>query len=115
MATERGRLLLLLASDEPQSAAALARAAREDPTETIRRLQQLVTQGLIVADTGAALAVYRLVRSPVPLSVPIAPPRVLVVDDELITRELVVEILEDEAYVAVALQSPATAQQLLEH
>jgi CheY-like chemotaxis protein len=115
MATERGRLLLLLASDEPQSAAALANAAHEDPAETLRRLQQLVTQGLIIADSGAALAVYRLVRSPAPLSVPIAPPRVLVVDDEVITRELVVEILEDEAYAAVALESPTTVRLLLEH
>lgn len=108
-------MLLLLASDEPQSAAALASAAHADPSETLRRLQHLVTQGLIVADTGAALAVYRLVRSPAPLGVPIAPPRVLVVDDEVITRELVVDILDDEAYTAVALESPTTVRLLLEH
>jgi CheY-like chemotaxis protein len=115
MATERGRLLLLLASDEPQSATALASAAHEDPGETRRRLQQLVTQGLIVADTGAAIAVYRLVRSPVPLSVPVAPPRILVVDDEAVMRDLVVEILDEEAYAAVALESPTTVRLLLEH
>jgi CheY-like chemotaxis protein len=115
VATERGRLLLLLASDGPQSAAALASASHDDPTETLHRLQQLVTEGFIIADTGAALAVFRLVRSSDPLTAPTAPPRVLVVDDDAIIRDLVVEILEDQAYAAAALESPTTARVLLEH
>jgi CheY-like chemotaxis protein len=115
VATERGRLLLLLASGGPQSAAALAETAHEDPAETLRRLQQLVTEGFIVADTGAAIAVYRLVRSPDPLAAATALPRILVVDDYAVTRDLVVEILQDEAYAVAALESPTTVPLLLEH
>jgi len=115
MATERGRLLLLLASGGPQNAAALARGARAAPAETLRRLQHLVNRGLVIADTGVAVAVYRLVRSADPLTAPTAPSRVLVVDGDAVTRELAVDILEDEAYVVAALERPTTAQLLLEH
>ena len=56
MATERGRLLLLLASDKPQSAAALANAAHEDPAE--------MRLGLVLTDTFDRCREPRSSKSP---------------------------------------------------
>ena len=115
MANESGRLLLILASRDPQTAVQLARLAHEDPAETLRRLHQLVTWGFIVADTAEDFALYRLIPRRDTALVPTAAPRILVIEDDLVVRELVVTILEDENYAVLASEAPAAAQPLLEH
>ncbi len=56
--SDAGRLLLLLASREPQTVAQRTAATDLPPTEALRQLQHLVEQGFIVLATAAAVAVH---------------------------------------------------------
>jgi CheY-like chemotaxis protein len=111
--TERGRLLIVLASQEPQTAVELAQRAGQDPVAVLRHLQRLVTQGFVLVDTGDALALYRLRPRQAPLTPETAPGRILVVEDDVILRDLVVEVLEEENYAVLAAETLAAAQELL--
>jgi CheY-like chemotaxis protein len=115
MTTESGRLLTILATHEPKTAAQIARLAKQDPAVTLRRLEQLVTWGFVVADAGAALALYRLGPRHDLARVPTAARRILVIEDDLIVRELVVTILEEENYAVITSDTPVAAQPLMEH
>ena len=115
MTIESGRLLIILGTRTPQTAAQLARLARQEPGETLRRLQQLVHWGFIVADTRADCALYQLSTYRGTPHAPAAPQRILVIEDDLIVRELVISILEDENYAVIATETPLAAQPLLEH
>src|SRR3954466_9081511 len=115
MATDRGRLLLLLASRDLQTAAQLAGHAHQSPAETLRQLTQLVTQGFLVVVTGTAGAVYHLQPKHRRADTTDLAQRVLVVEDELFVRELMVRLLKDEHYVVIATQAPVDAVALLDH
>jgi CheY-like chemotaxis protein len=115
MTIEGGRLLIILGSGTPQTAAQLARLARQDPAATLRRLQQLMDWGFIVADTGNDFALYQLSPYQDSSRAPTAARRILVIEDDLMVRELVVSILEDENYAVIASQTAAAARPILEH
>ena len=83
MTIEGGRLLIVLGSGTPQTAAQLAGLARQDPGATLRRLQQLVDWGFIVADAGNDFALYQLSPYQDPPRVPAAARRILVIEDDL--------------------------------
>jgi CheY-like chemotaxis protein len=115
MTIESGRLLIILGSRTPQTAAQLARLTRQDRVETLRRLQQLVHWGFIVADTGDDFALYQLSPHRDSPHATTAARRILVIEEDLDVRELVVSILEDEEYAVIASETPVAAQPLLTH
>src|SRR5689334_3709257 len=102
MAIEPGRLLLLLASRDLQTAAQLAMQTDQPPADTLRQLQQLVTQGFLVVVTGTAGAIYHLQPKHSRADTTDSLQRVLVVEDNLFLRELAVTLLEDEQYAVLA-------------
>jgi DNA-binding MarR family transcriptional regulator len=61
-----GRVLLLLASRDPQSAEQIAATSRLSTAETVRQIRRLTDQGFIVAESSAdaEVSVY-VVPSPV--------------------------------------------------
>jgi CheY-like chemotaxis protein len=115
LAIERGRLLIILGSRTPQTAAQLSRLAREDRGATLRHLQQLVQWGFIVGDGGDDIALYQLSPHQDTLRTPTAARRILVIEDNIIVRELVISILEDENYAVIASETPVAAKPLLGH
>src|SRR5947199_10434578 len=107
MATEGGRLILLLASRDVQTAKQLAEASTLSLAETTRQLERLTTQGFIIASsTEGEPLVYRL--RPRDLAAEALEPhqRVLALDDDAALLELVVTVLEDEGYAVVAAATP---------
>ena len=117
MATIGGRLILLLASRDTQTAQQLANASALSLAEVTRRLAHLMTDGFVVLASapGTQPVVYRL--SPQGPPVPQLEPhqRVLVVDDEAVMLDLMMVLLEDEGYGVVAAAAPADAAELLHH
>ena len=115
MAVASGRLLLLLASRDLQTAAQLAAQIHQDPVTTLRQLQHLVTQGFVVVATGTEGAVYHLYPKRSRADTADRHERVLVVEDDQFVRELAVTLLEDEQYAVIATQAPVQAKTLLDH
>jgi CheY-like chemotaxis protein len=116
MATDRGRLILMLASRDVQTAKELSSASMLSLAEVTRQLETLITQGFIIAsDAGPEPAVYRL--RPKGTSAPTleAHQRVLILDDDSTLLELVVAILEDDDYAVIAATTPADGVALLNH
>jgi CheY-like chemotaxis protein len=113
LATETGRLLLLLASCDLQTAAQLANQIYQKPADTLRQLQQLVTQGFLVVVTGTPGAVYHLRPKHSRADTTDPQQRVLVVEDNLLLRDLAVTLLEDEQYVVISAAAPVDALGLL--
>jgi CheY-like chemotaxis protein len=114
MATNGGRLLLILTSRDAQSAAQLAQASGLSPAETLRQLQRLLDEGFIIAADDMDVTVYRLTPKDVQPDAPDLHPHILLVEDDLVIRELVVELLEDEGYAIIASAVPVDAAALLE-
>ena len=117
MATVGGRLILLLASRDTQTAQQLATTSALSLAEVTRQLAHLMTDGFVVLASapGTQPVVYRL--SP---KGPPAPPlephqRVLVVDDEAMLLDLMMVLLDEEGYGVVAAAAPADAAELLHH
>jgi CheY-like chemotaxis protein len=115
MATDPGRLLLLLASRDLQTAAQLAIQVQQAPLETLRQLQQLVTEGFLVVATGAEGTVYHLRPKHSRADTADLRERVLVVEQDHLVRRLAVMLLEEEQYVVITAQAPVDAMALLEH
>jgi CheY-like chemotaxis protein len=116
MATDRGRLILILASRDVQTAKQLASASTLSLAETTRQLEVLTTKGFIIAsDSGPEPAVYRLSPKGAPSETLEPNHRVLVLDDDASLLELVVEVLEDDGYAVVAATTPADGVDLLKH
>src|SRR5215217_7558505 len=116
MAIEGGRLILLLASQDVQTARQLAEASTLSLAETTRQLERLTTQGFIIASsTDGEPLVYRL--SPKELAVDALAPhqRVLALDDDAALLELVVTVLEDEGFAVLAAAAPSDGVALLQH
>jgi CheY-like chemotaxis protein len=116
MATEAGRLILLLASRDVQTAKQLAEASTRSLAETTRQLERLTTAGFIIASsTNGEPLVYRL--SPKKLHAESLEPhqRVLALDDDADLLELVVTVLEDEGYAVLAAATPTDGMALLQH
>jgi CheY-like chemotaxis protein len=116
MATAGGRLILLLASRDVQTAKQLADASTLSLAETTRQLERLTTQGFIIASRASGdPVVYRL--SPKEHSIASLEPhqRVLALDDDADLLELIMAVLEDEGYVVVAAATPSDGVALLEH
>jgi CheY-like chemotaxis protein len=116
MATDRGRLILLLASHDVQTAKQLASASTLSLAEVTRQLETLITQGFIIAsDAGPEPALYRLRPKRAPADTLESHNRVLILDDDATLLELVVAILEDEDYAVVAATTPADGVAVLSH
>ncbi len=115
MVAHGARLLLILTSRDAQSAEQLATASTLSPAETLRQLQRLIDQGfVIVGDDAGGVAVYRLTPMGGRADEPDPDRRILVVEDDLALRELVVTVLEDEGYAVIAARVPLDAAALLE-
>jgi CheY-like chemotaxis protein len=113
MVTNGGRLLLILTSRDAQTAAQLARASGLSPAETLRQLQGLLAEGFVVAGDDTDVRVYRLTPKDVPPDVADLHPHILLVEDDLVVRELVVGVLEEESYAVIAATVPVDAVPLL--
>jgi CheY-like chemotaxis protein len=97
------RLLLILASQDQQSAVQLAQASSLNPAETGIHLDRLIDQGFIIAADGAdGVIVYRLQPSDARRPAVGLHQRILVVEDDLVLRELMVTLLEDDGYAVIA-------------
>ena len=115
MTTHGARLLLILTSRDTQSAAQLTATGPESPSETLRELRRLVEWGfVVVVDDEAGVAVYRLTPTSGRADQSDPTRRILVVEEDLVLRELVVMVLEDEGYAVIAARVPLDATALLE-
>jgi CheY-like chemotaxis protein len=114
VATNGGRLLLILTSRDAQTAAQLAQASGLSPAEVLRQLQGLLDEGFIVAGDDTAVRVYRLTPKGAPPDARDLRPHILLVEDDLVVRELVVGLLENEGYAVIAAAVPVDAAALLE-
>jgi CheY-like chemotaxis protein len=115
MVANGGRLLLILTSRDVQTAAELAQASGLSPAETLRQLQGLLDDGFIVVGDETAVRVYRLIPKGARIDAPDLHPHILLVEDDLMLRELVVGVLEDDGYAVIAATLPVDAAALLEH
>jgi len=116
MTTNGGRLLLLLASSDVQSASQLATSGELGGAATLRQLQQLASEGfVVVTDDEAGLTLYRLTPKGVRLEELGRHQRILVVENDAVLRDIVVKILEHEGYVVIGASKPADAVTLLKH
>lgn len=116
MAMDSGKLILLLASQDVQTAQQLATRSTLSLAETTRQLQGLLTAGFILAsDPHAGLLVYRLAARDMSPTALAPEHRVLVIDDEIALLELVVTILEDDGYAVLAATTPVDGAGLLQH
>jgi CheY-like chemotaxis protein/biotin operon repressor len=114
LVADGGRLLLILTSRAVQSAAELAATSGLAPTEVVRQLQQLTEEGFIVAADDAGVRVYQLSPKRGQPTEPDLPQRILLVENELILREMMVTLLEAEGYAVIACAAPLAATTLLE-
>jgi CheY-like chemotaxis protein len=113
--TELAQLLLVLASRDIRTVVQLAAAGDLSPAETLRHLGHLVDRGFIVAARpGAGPAVYRLVPKDARVEGPDPHRRILLVEDDLLVRNLVTLVLEDAGYAVIAAGAPVDATALLE-
>jgi CheY-like chemotaxis protein len=110
-----GRLLLILISSDVQSAAQLAQASQLTPVQTLRQLEHLVDQGLIIADDEARIASISSRRWARGRKRWTACRRVLVVEDDLALRQLFVEMLDQEGYAVIGAGTLIEATTLLTH
>ena len=114
MSQHGSQLLLILAGRDHQSLAELAKASSLNPTETGIQLHRLIEQGFIVAaDDVDGVTVYRLQPKAVPPDALDPHERILVVEDELMLRELMVDILDDDGYAVIAAAVPGDATTIL--
>jgi CheY-like chemotaxis protein len=113
VATNGSRLLLILTSRDAQTAAQLAQASGLSPAETLRRLQGLLADGFIIAADDTDVRVYRLSPKGVRPEALDPHQHILLVEDDLMVRELVVGLLEDEGYAVIAAPIPADAVAIL--
>src|SRR5215208_4219572 len=114
MTMHGGRLILLLAGGDVQTAKQLASAATLSLAETTRQLDALITQGFVVAagESGEPI-VYGLKPKGAPSDALQPNERVLVIDDDMTLLELVVAVLEDEGHAVIAATTPANGVALL--
>jgi CheY-like chemotaxis protein len=114
MTSPEGRLLLILAGRDRQSAAQLATSSGLGPTETARQLQRLVDRGFIIAaDPVAGVAIYHLKPRAAQPDELDPNRRILLVESDEDLGELVTGMLEDEGYATIAADAPADAVALL--
>jgi CheY-like chemotaxis protein len=114
MTSPQGRLLLILAGRDRQSAAQLATTSGLGPTETARKLQRLVDQGFIIAaDPVAGVAIYHLKPKAARPDELDPSQRILLVESDVDLEKLVTSILEDEGYATITAAAPADAVTLL--
>jgi CheY-like chemotaxis protein len=109
-----GRVLLLLATRDLQSAEQLTANSGFSAEEMARELHRLTERGFIVAGSAeAGVAVYRLNPKGVRTESPPPQQRILVVDDADALRRLMRIVLEDEGYTIIAVAIQADAVSLL--
>jgi CheY-like chemotaxis protein len=114
MSANGSRLLLILASRDRQSAAQLSEASSLNPAETGIELQRLIDRGFIIAaDDAEGVVIYRLQPADVRPTALDPQERILVVEDDLVLRELVVSVLDDEGYAVIGTELPGDATALL--
>jgi CheY-like chemotaxis protein len=112
--TTRDQLLLILTGRDIQSAADLALASGQSPTDTLRSLGRLVDQGFLVAADQRGTAVYQLRPKDEPSSVADLPEHILLIEDDVMISDLVVTVLEDEGYAVVVCLTTLDAMSLLD-
>jgi CheY-like chemotaxis protein len=111
-----GKLLLLLAQQDTQTAAELAAGSQLSPAETLQQLTHLRDQGfIVVSPDDTTPTVYRLAPKPISLNELDPHQRILLVDDDAGIQELVTAILEDDGYAVVAATTTVDAAALLDH
>ena len=108
-----GRVLLLFATRDTQTAEQVAAGSGMGPGDVARELYRLTEQGFIVAGSEGDLAVYRLNPKGVRTEASPTRKRLLVVDDADALRRLMLIFLEDEGYAVIAVALPADAAALL--
>ncbi len=117
MSDERnsGRLLLILATTDGQTAAQLATASGLGAAQTLHEVVRLVEQGFVVVqDPAGAVAVYRLNPKGVRTELPPPQRRILLIEDDVAVQELMQLLLEEEGYAVIVSRTPADARALLE-
>jgi CheY-like chemotaxis protein len=111
---DSGHLLLILTRRDLQSVAELAAASGQHPLDTARTLGRLADQGFIVMADEQGTAVYQLNRKGERLAGTALPEHILLVEHDLLLRELMVEVLEDEGYALITCKTPLHATKLLD-
>ena len=110
-AANSGHLLLVLTTRDLQSAAELATANGQRLADTARTLARLIDQGFIMVADQHGTTVYRLKHTGEQLTRSALPEHVLLVEHELLLRDLVVE---DEGCALIACRTPVHATRLLD-
>jgi CheY-like chemotaxis protein len=112
---DRGHLLLILTTRRVQSVAGLATASGQHPTDTVRSPGTVVDRGFIIVADQRGTAVYQLRRRAEPSSMSDLPQHILLVEDDLMIRELVMGLLEDEGDAVIVATVPVDAVALPDH
>ena len=115
MATGGSQFLLILTSRDVQTATQLAALANRGQEETLRDLQRLVDEGFIVATEGGDVTAYRLTSKGSRPDDVGQHRRVLVVENDVVLRDIVVKVLEHEGYAVLAVTKPVEAVALLQY
>jgi CheY-like chemotaxis protein len=116
MATAGGRLILLLASRDLQTAKQLADASTLSLAETTRQLERLTTRGFIIASGASGEPLVYQLNPKEPSAESLEPQqRVLALDDDSDLLEFVMTVLEDEGYAVLAAATPTDGVALLQH
>ena len=104
---DQGHLLLVLTGRDRQCAAELAAASGQNLTDTVHALGRLVDQGFLLMDDENGTSGYRLgPRRDRPVTADCRA-RILLVEDDLLIRDLLVDVLEAEGYGIVACEHRA--------
>ena len=109
-----GRLLLILATADVQTAAQLGAASGLSAAQTLHELVRLVERGFVVVQAPAGtVAVYRLNPKGVRTELPPPQRRILLIEDDVAVQELMQLLLEEEGYAVIVARTPADASALL--
>ena len=110
-----GRLLLILATADRQTAAQLGVASGLSVAQTLQGLVRLVERGFVIVQAPAGMvAVYRLNPKGVRTELPPPQRRILLIEDDVAVQELMQLLLEAEGCAVIVSRTPADASALLE-
>ena len=111
---DQGQPLLVLTGRDRQCAAELSAASGQNLTATVHALGRFVDQSFLLIDDENGTRGYRLGSGrdrPVTAD---RRARILLVEDDLLIRDLLIDVLETEGYAIVACETPSEATLLLQ-
>jgi CheY-like chemotaxis protein len=112
---DTGCLLLALSAGQPRSVDELARACITTPQETASLLHRLIVQGFVVfAGDAASGPRYEVARTAPATGHDEHIPRILLLEDDAGTLDVMTVVLEAEGYSVVASTTPAAGMRLLD-